>query len=74
MSMDLIVGAPRHSRKPFAIDALVYKPLVVVLAAVPTYPVNHRFDVFGILLRRNKHEKGARELAIRKDRIAARAN
>ncbi len=69
--MDLIAPPPRRCRKPFAMDALIYKPLVVVLAAIPTNRVNRRFDVFGIFLRRNKHKKGAREFAIRKDRIAA---
>ena len=72
--MDLIVGSPRRCRKPYAIDALIYEPSVVVLAAVPTHPVNHCFNVFGIVLHRNKHKKGARELAIRKDRIATRAS
>jgi hypothetical protein len=71
--MDLIVASPRRSRKPYAIDARIYEPLVVVLAAVPTHPVNHCFDVFGIGLHRNKHKKGAREVAIRKDRIATGA-
>jgi hypothetical protein len=72
--MDLIVGLPQRSGKPFAIDALIYEPLVVVLAAVPTHPVNHYFNVFGILLDGDKHKKGARKLAIGKDRIATRAS
>ena len=64
--MDLIGGLPQRSGKPFAIDALICsEPLVVVLAAVPTHPVNHYFNVFGILLDGDKHKKGARKLAIR---------
>ncbi len=65
--MDSIVGSPRRSRKPFAIDALIYEPSVVVLAAVSTHPIDYYFDMFGIGLYRNKHKKGAREVAIRKD-------
>jgi hypothetical protein len=72
--MDSIVGSPRRCRKPYAIDALIYEPSVVVLAAVPTHPVNHYLNVFGILLDGDKHKKGARELAVRKDRIATRAS